>query len=138
MPLPILLALVVGGIGGVVLLVHLLGWSAPRRFEDDADAIKAFALDFPDAEVKTIYLSDDRLRAICISQAGVGFVASMGTGLMTRMVASKDVKEISDTKNGMTLKLADFTAPRLNFPLKNAEARQDLAVQLRDALEKTT
>ena len=41
MPLHILGILVIGGIAGIAVLLHLLGLSRPRRFEDEAAARSA-------------------------------------------------------------------------------------------------
>lgn len=38
MPLEVLLILVVGGIAGIALLLHVTGRSATRRLKDEADA----------------------------------------------------------------------------------------------------
>ncbi|MGB0507950.1 MAG: hypothetical protein ACPGGK_17320 [Pikeienuella sp.] len=130
MPLPLLLFLVVGGIGGVVLFVHLLGWSAPRQFEDEAAAIKAFAIDYPDAEITSVQLSDDHLNAIFITHAGIGLIASMGAGFMARMIGMGDIENVDNTQAGLIISLADFTAPKLVFKLQNANAREKLAAEL--------
>ena len=50
-PLPILLVLIVGGIGGTVGVLYGLGWGVPARIADADAAIQRFLLDYPDDTV---------------------------------------------------------------------------------------
>lgn len=137
MPLPVLLVLVVGGIGGVVLLLHFMGWSSQKRFTEDS-AAKALLADFPDARISAIKVSDDGLAAICLTQTGIGLVAAMGIGDYTRIITANDVESITDTGAGLTIALADFTAPKFEITLKDPAVRQRLERDLRTATEDTS
>lgn len=123
MPLPILGALVVLGIGGLVLLVHFLGGSKRLRYADEAVAAAALLADYPHARIRQTVLADDQRAALFELAEGVGFAAPFGEGRLTRVLAPDDVTGVEDGPNGLTIRLTDYTAPRLTVRLANAEAR---------------
>lgn len=123
MPLPILGALVVLGIGGLVLLVHLLGGSKRLSYEDDAAAREALLTDYPHARIRQTVLTDDQRAALFELAEGVGFAAPFGEGRLTRVMGPDDVSGVDDDPDGLTIRLKDYTAPRLTVRLANAEAR---------------
>lgn len=123
MPLPILGALVVLGIGGLVLLVHFLGGTKRPLYADDAAAEAALTSDYPHADIRQTLLADDRRAALFELAEGVGFAAPFGEGRLTRVLGPDDVKIVEDGPDGLTIRLTDFTAPRLTVRMANADHR---------------
>lgn len=123
MPLPILGALVVLGIGGLVLLVHMLGGSKKRLYEDEAAAAADLKQDYPQAQIRQTMLADDRKSALFTLSDGVGFAARFGQGRLTRVLHANDLKRVEEGPDGLTIHLADYTAPRLLVRISSAQAR---------------
>lgn len=130
MPLPVLGALVVLGIGGLVLLVHLFGWSKRPQYADDREAAEALLTDYPHASVRAVFLADDRRAALFVLADGVGFAAPFGEGRLTRVIGADDVQRVEDGPGGLTIRLNDYTAPRLSVAMKDAAARQAWTTRL--------
>lgn len=130
MPLPVLGALVVLGIGGLVLLIHLLGWSRRPQYADEAEAREALLTDYPHARIHGVDLADDRRAALFDLAEGVGFAAPFGDGRLTRVIAAEDVVGIDEAPDGLTIRLTDYTAPRLTVKLADAATRQAWAKRL--------
>jgi hypothetical protein len=119
MPLSILIALVVGGIAGIAVLTWAFGLSAPHRFSDKADARAAFAREYPDAAVTDISLCKTGTAALLRTEQGLAIVWPMGSDTTARMLQDAGVRRRA---NGLTLKLPDYTAPRINLRLDPEEA----------------
>jgi len=132
MPLPILGALVVLGIGGLVLLVHLLGGSKKLRYEDETAAAAALMADYPYVRIRQTVLADDQRAALFNLADGVGFAAPFGKGRLTRVLGPDDVSGVEDGPDGLTIHLTDYTAPRLTVKLTNAETRAAWKARLLD------
>lgn len=132
MPLPILGALVVLGIGGLVLLVHFLGGTKRPRYDDEADAAAALTVDYPNAIICQTMLADDGKAALFELADGVGFAAPFGEGRLTRVLGPNDVRRVDERPDGLTIRLTDYTAPRLTVRLANAEARAAWKARLLD------
>ena len=118
MPLPLLLALVICGIAGIALLLHLLGLSTPRRLDADA-ARAAWLREFPDTDVTGITLCEGGTAALVATDAGPGVVWAMGADTTARPLGGATLHE---TPTGLSLQLADFTAPRLALRLPPGQA----------------
>ena len=123
MPLPLLGALVVLGIGGLVLLIHLLGWSKRPHYADAAEATAALLADYPNVEIRDVALADDGRAALFDLAEGVGFAAPFGEGRLTRLITDDDVKKVDEAPDGLTIWLSDYTAPRLTIALTDQAAR---------------
>ncbi len=136
MPLEVLGPLVVVGIGAIVLLVHLLGWSKARKL-DAAGAVAALASDFPDAEAGRVVLGDDGASALVETGAGLGVVRAVGVGTLTRVLGpgAAEARELTD---GVAVAMADFGAPEVRVRLADAERRADALALARRALGETT
>lgn len=135
MPLPILGALVVLGIGGLVLLVHILGGSKRLSFADEAAAAEAFAADYPNSRMRRTVLADDRRAALFELGEGVGFAAPFGEGRLTRVLGPGEVSGVDEGPNGLTIRLTDYTAPRLTVQMANAEARTVWKARIMDGAQ---
>lgn len=123
MPLPVLGALVVFGIGGVVLLVHLLRMSRRTVFDDEAAVRACFDHDYPDRRISEVALADDRRAALVLTDAGPGAVTSLGDGAVTRLFSPGDVRKVEERESGLRLALADFGAPTLSFSCADGARR---------------
>lgn len=119
MPLPVLLLLVVGGIAGIAVLLHILGLSAPRRFISEADAKQAWLREFPLTKIRQVTLAQNASAAIIETSDGVGVVWPMGADSTARMVSGSQIRT---TKSGLDVRLGDFTAPALRLDLPQDEA----------------
>ncbi len=85
MSLMILAVLVVIGVGGVVLAIHLAGGTVTVVLESENDAIRRFADDFPDAEVRQTIISSNKQTAIlALGDGSAGVVHAIGDRFLTR------------------------------------------------------
>lgn len=126
MPLPILLILVGGGIGGIALLLHFLGKSQPVILTDDT-ARAAWLRLFPEDTITDITLSDTGLAALIRSDQGPGLVWSFGIDTVARPLGNA---EVTDTKRRVKIRFPDFSAPRVLITLsekERADWRQKMA-----------
>lgn len=119
MPLQILLPMVVIGIAGVVILLHLLGRSERARFDDDDDARRAWLREFPDTPPTRVILSHDRHAALIETAQGAGVVWPMGMDTTARLLQGADIRR---TQDGLRIDLPDFAAPRIRLRLNEDEA----------------
>ncbi len=118
MPLEILLVLVIGGISGIALLLHVLGLSAPLIFKTEADVNAAWLRAFPDDNFRAAQISADGRSALVESDQGTGLVWSFGADTTARLIHDA---EIAAHPDGLTLHLAEFTAPSLTLKLAEAD-----------------
>ncbi len=77
MPLEILLVLVVGGIVGIALMLHLTGRSRLRVLTRDV-AQDEWIRHFPDDDVVDVTVSHDGHSALIRTRAGAGLLWSFG------------------------------------------------------------
>lgn len=119
MPLQILLPMVVAGIAGIVLLLHLLGRSELARFDDEASARQAWLREYSDAPPTRVILSHDRHAALIETEYGSGVVWPMGMDTTARYLSGADIQR---TKDGLRVDLPDFAAPRIRLRLDDDEA----------------
>ncbi|MBY5986410.1 MULTISPECIES: hypothetical protein [Roseovarius] len=120
MPLSILLPMVVLGIAGIAVLLHLLGLSQPATFDNEAAAGRAWLREFPEDTPTRITLSHDRHAALVETLQGRGVVWPMGADTTARYL---DGAEITQTGTGLRIALPDYTAPRITLTLDPEEAR---------------
>ncbi|MGK7651735.1 MULTISPECIES: hypothetical protein [unclassified Roseovarius] len=120
MPLSILLPMVVLGIAGIAVLLHLLGLSKPATFQDEAAARRAWLREFPEDTPTRVILSQDRHAALVETPQGPGVVWPMGADTTARYL---DGAQIKQTETGLRITLPDYTAPRITLTLDPEEAR---------------
>ncbi|MDJ0627920.1 MAG: hypothetical protein QNJ44_06640 [Rhodobacter sp.] len=120
MPLPILLGLVVGGIAGLVLLIHLLGYSKPLTLRSESAARRHWARHFPDDAVTDVTICASGSTALVETDHGPGLLWSFGTDTVARRLHSAEAR-ITDT--GVTIRLPDFSAPRVDVRMGENEAQ---------------
>ncbi|UYV36235.1 hypothetical protein N4R57_14560 [Rhodobacteraceae bacterium D3-12] len=119
MPLSILLPLVVVGIGGITILLHLLDLSRPLHFADEQAARAAWEREFPDIPATGAILCKTRTAALIETRDGPGVVWAMGVDSAARAL---DGARAARKPKGLMLYLPDFTAPKLFLALDQDEA----------------
>lgn len=115
MPLELLALLVVVGIAGIALILHLTGHSLSDPLTPER-ASAAWLREFPEAEPEDLRLSDDGRAALVITPIGPGIVWSMGADTAARLLT--DPPEVEPDRDGITVRLRDFTAPRIHISLR--------------------
>lgn len=121
MSLSILLLLVSGGILGIGVLLHLLGLSSRRVFEDEDAVRRVWLTEFPGQAPSSILMSKNQHYALVVSPNGLGLVWPMGVDGAARLLLGAEVKP---WRKGLTVELPDFSAPRIQLHLDKDEARQ--------------
>lgn len=123
MPLSVLLVLVVAGIAGIALVLHLTGRS-DRLVMAPEDALAAWARHFPGDDAVEAMVSQDGHGALILSRAGPGLVWAVGADTVARRLRDFDVIETAD---GLSVRFRDFSAPRADLKLAPEMHRQWLA-----------
>ena len=113
MSLGLLAVMVVIGVSGVVLLVHLTGGSRRARLEGELAARTRFGVDHPDLAIVAAYLTQDGDAAFLALEDGrVGIVAAAGDRFLTRLVGAPDLAGTPRVTGAtLMLRLRDFTWP---------------------------
>lgn len=113
MSLGLLVAMVVIGVSGVVLIVHLTGGTRRARLEDEAAARARFGVDCPDLAIGAVHLTQNGDAAFLALEDGrVGIVAAIGDRFLTRAVAAHDLAGPPRVTGAtLMLRLRDFTWP---------------------------
>ena len=119
MPLHILGPMVVIGIAGIVVILHLLGLSRTRRFDSEAEARAAWEREMDDAAVTRVILCHNHAAALIETEQGPGVVWPMGADSTARYLSGA---RIDRTADGIVIRLPDFTAPRIRLRLDPDEA----------------
>lgn len=118
MPLSILGPMVVVGIGGIAILLHLLDLSKPMYFADEAAARAAWEREFPDIPATRAILCKTQLAALIETRDGPGVVWAMGVDSAARSLYGA---RAAKRPKGLMLYLPDFTAPKLFLALDEEE-----------------
>ncbi len=130
MPLPVLVAIVAGGIALVVLMVHLTGGSRVAAIESEMQARDRFAIDYPEAETARCILSADRRDAVLeLADGHVGLVHAMGSNYLTRFVSRGEMAaQVSDAGAGVVnLLTRDLTWPRAHMTFEDNDTAREVA-----------
>lgn len=114
MPLEILGPLVVIGIAGVAVLLHVLGYSRRVDLSDAALARAAWLREFPETQVLNIAPADNGRAALVISTIGPGVVWAFGADTVARRLPP-DGPDFG--AGDMTLTFPDFGTGRMHLPL---------------------
>ncbi len=118
MPLEILLVLVVGGIAGIALLLHLTGntRSAVLRPEDTG---RAWRRHFPeDSRVETVLTGAGGQFALVRTRAGPGVIWGFGADTVARHLTGCPIRQ---TEDGLEVDFKDYAVPRQQFALSPEE-----------------
>jgi|TARA_R110000851_G_scaffold170606_1_gene316929 hypothetical protein len=119
MPLSILLPMVILGIAGIAVLLHVLGLSRRATLSDAAAARAAWLREFPEDAPTKVILCHDHSAALIETAQGRGVVWPMGADTTARYLRGARVRQ---RKTGLTLDLPDYTAPRIRLTLSPDEA----------------
>lgn len=127
MPLELLLALVIGGIGAIALLLHLTGHSARLDLSDRAVVAAHWARLFPDDDPPLAILTDAEGRAaLAETAAGPVLLWAMGADCTAHDLVGARARP---TAQGLAIALPDFGAPGLRVRLGTAQrARWQAAI----------
>ena len=120
MPLEILLVLVIGGIAGIALALHLLGYSATKRLNAGA-ARTEWLRHFPNdtfREGRTTLINARADRALLRSDQGAGLIWVMGADTSARRLTAPDWME---NRRGLVFRFDDPGAPRISVALGEEE-----------------
>lgn len=118
MPLTILLPMVIIGIAGITLLLHLLGLSRRATMRDEQAARAAWLMEFPEDTPLRVVLSHDHHAALVDTNKGHGIVWPMGADTTARYL---DGAQITRTAKGLRIDLPDYTAPHIHLALDAGE-----------------
>lgn len=119
MPLSILLPMVVLGIAGIAVLLHLLGLSQRARLTDEAAARAAWLREYPDDPPARVTLCRDRCAALVVTKRGRGVVWAVGADTTARHLDGARLKPV---RGGLCIDLPDYTAPHIHLALEPDEA----------------
>lgn len=119
MPLGILVPLVIAGIAGIAVLLHILGLSRPATLASEGAARTAWLDEFPDDPALRIVLSHDYTAALIETGDGHGIVWPMGADTTARYLTGARIER---TAKGLRIDLPDYTAPRIRLHLDPDEA----------------
>jgi len=117
MPLEILLALVIGGIGVITLLLHMTGRSERTNLSDDTAGL-AWLRQFPEDDIHQVLISQDRHAALLRTSQGMGLVWAFGADTVARPLADCSLKE---TAAGLQVSFYEFAAPATRLTLTETE-----------------
>ncbi|WP_120632384.1 hypothetical protein [Ruegeria sp. EL01] len=117
MPLEILLVLVVVGITGITLLLHLTGKSAQRELTADI-ARDQWLRHAPDDAIIDVTVSHDRHSALIRTETGPGLLWSFGADTVARHLVDFDWIEHPD---GFEVQFHDFATPGTIIRLDETE-----------------
>lgn len=119
MPLELLLALVVVGIAGIALLLHVMGRSDQICLTLE-DARAEWLRHFPDDEIIDITLSQDTHAAVVRTVSGAGLLWSFGADTVGRHLIDFDMIE---TEQGLQVMFHDYATPKVTLQLTPFERR---------------
>lgn len=117
MPLHILIIMVVVGIGGIALLLHLTGRSRTATLTE-TDAQQGWLRHYPNDTVQHVTLAHDGKSALVLSDAGPGVIWVFGLDTVARHLRDCDV---SETETGLRVDFHDYSAPPARFALSQDE-----------------
>ncbi|GHA56536.1 hypothetical protein GCM10008927_22900 [Amylibacter ulvae] len=121
MPLHILGPMVLIGIISIGILLHLLGNSKRMVFTNADQVIDRWHREHPETSVERVEISDSGHQALVKTDAGIGLIWVMGFDTASRIIALPI--ETKNRQSGISIKLNDFTAPRIKVDL-NTEQNQ--------------
>ncbi|MBK0327669.1 hypothetical protein I5535_10190 [Rhodobacteraceae bacterium F11138] len=112
-----LLIVVIGGIGSIILLLHLTGRSRKRELTPE-DARTAWHRHFPEDQIHDVIVSRDGHSGLVTTDQGPGLIWSFGADTAARHLRNFDFVEKT---NGQAIRFHDFTAPRVDLHLAEPE-----------------
>ncbi len=130
-PLPILLGLIVGGIGGTVGVLHRLGWAVPARIADADAAIQRFSLDYPDDKIIDAVVDVEGGGALLLLECGtLGLVSVLGDRFVVRKLRRGALRSLGVEPTLLRLSLDDLTFPSATLRLGEGAIRSPWLARL--------
>lgn len=120
MPLEILLLLVIGGIAGIAVILHLAGLSR-RTVLSAEDARSAWHRQFPDDLILDVTPTPHGHAALVQTGDGPGLVWAFGADTAARPLRDFD---LLDCPAGLRIVFHDFTAPAVTLRLSESERQR--------------
>lgn len=117
MPLEILLVLVVGGIAGIALLLHVTGKSRLRLLTPES-ARAEWLRHAPGDEVIDVTVAHDGHAALIRATSGKGLLWSFGADTVARQLLDFDWM---DHPKGIEVQFHDFSTPKVILCLDDTE-----------------
>lgn len=132
MSLGLLVVMVVVGVSGVVLIVHLTGGSRRARLADEAAARARFGVDHPDLAIVAVHLTKEGDAAfLALDDGHVGIVAAIGDRFLTRLVRAPDLAAPPRVAGAvLLLRFRDFTWPGGSFTFDREDEARAVAALL--------
>lgn len=115
MPLELLLPLVVVGIAGIALLLHLTGHSRPFRLDDAATAAREWSRHFPQERPQAVHLAPGAV--LVETEFGVGLLRPFGADTIAHRIAAME-----RSSTGLRIGFADWAAPDITLAVPPAIA----------------
>ncbi len=122
MPLYLLGPIVVFGILGIALLLHVLGNSRRLRMEDTEQVRRLWLAQYPKTTVTQVEIADSNHQALVVTDQGPGLVWAMGADAACRLVPRGC--EVRETGKGLRVRLHDYTAPAVAITLADGLRQQ--------------
>lgn len=121
MPLTLLLPLVVGGIIGIVLLVHVTRDRRPARLPDRDTLERLWRETAPDQRASIILAKDGCSALVSDDGEALGLFWLVGGDPVVRTLSPGSLRAVIPTDTGLTLHLASFDAPTVRLALSTRE-----------------
>lgn len=118
MPLSILLPMVVLGILGIALILHLKGFTKSLQFANEAEVRQHVHRLLPFVEVTSVLLSQDGKAAIVTTPELRYLIWSFGADCTLHGLTGAEIEDIPE---GAHFHLHDFAAPGPKIALSHAE-----------------
>ena len=122
MPLYLLGPIVVFGILGIALLLHVLGNSRRLQMQDAEQVRRLWRAQYPETTVEQVKIASDGHQALVVTDHGHGLVWAMGADAACRLVPRGC--EIRNTDKGLRVLLRDYTAPVVKITLADGTRDQ--------------
>lgn len=118
MPLGLLVLLVVVGIAGIAVLLHLTGHSRAFAIDSETTARREWLRHCPDDVVRAVLIAANHRAALIDSDCGRGLLWSFGADTTAQHFHRI---EVTDRPDGLILRLGRFTAPAVRLRLAPEE-----------------
>jgi len=113
MPLIVLLPVVIFGILGIAVLLHLMGKSTRLALVNEDQVRQIWQAQYPNSTIRRVHLASTRTQALLETATGIGLVWSMGIRAACRELPLAPV--VSKTPSGFDISTGDYTAPKQVF-----------------------
>lgn len=137
MPLEILALLVILGVGGIVLAIHLTGGTVTATLANDEAAIERFAEDFPEHAVAEVMITENGQSAVLALTGGdAGLVHAIGDRFLTRLLTAGTAATIDAAgEAALLLRLNDMSWRGATFGFESAKSRDAALAVLLAAID---